>query len=64
VLLGGGVAIAGTPQRAKVPRIGYLVLPALDDPPSEERQAFLQGLGSGYVEGRPLSLNIDLPRES
>jgi putative ABC transport system substrate-binding protein len=55
VLLGGGVAIAGTPQRAKVPRIGYLVLPALDDPPSEERQAFLQGLRElGYVEGKTI----------
>lgn len=55
VLLGWGVAIAGTPQRAKVPRIGYLVLPALDDPPSEERQAFLQGLRElGYVEGKTI----------
>lgn len=55
VLLGGAVAIAGTPQRAKVPRIGYLVLPALDDPPSEERQAFLQGLRElGYVEGKTI----------
>lgn len=55
VLLGGGVAIAGTPQRAKVPSIGYLVLPALDDPPSEERQAFLQGLRElGYVEGKTI----------
>src|SRR4029453_4728630 len=57
VLLGGGVAIAGTPQRAKVPRIGYLVLPALDDPPSEERQAFLQGLRElGYVEGKTIMI--------
>lgn len=55
MLLGGGVAIAGTPQRAKVPSIGYLVLPALDDPPSEERQAFLQGLRElGYVEGKTI----------
>jgi len=55
VLLGGGVAIAGTPQRGKIPRIGYLVLPALDDPPSEERQAFLQGLRElGYVEGKTI----------
>lgn len=55
VLLGWGVAIAGTPQRAKVPSIGYLVLPALDDPPSEERQAFLQGLRElGYVEGKTI----------
>jgi putative ABC transport system substrate-binding protein len=57
MILGGGVAIAGTPQRAKVPRIGYLVLPALDDPPSEERQTFLQGLREfGYVEGRTIMI--------
>jgi putative tryptophan/tyrosine transport system substrate-binding protein len=57
MLLGGGIAIAGTPQRAKVPRIGYLVLPALDDPPSEERQAFLQGLRElGYVEGKTIMI--------
>ena len=57
VLLGGGVAIAATPQRANVPRIGYLVLPALDDPPSEERQAFLQGLRElGYVEGKTIMI--------
>lgn len=57
VLLGWSVAIAGTPQRAKVPRIGYLVLPALVDPPSEERQAFLQGLRElGYVEGKTITI--------
>ena len=38
---------------AKVPRIGYLVLSPLSDPPSAERQAFLDGLRElGYVEGR------------
>jgi putative ABC transport system substrate-binding protein len=37
----------------KVPRIGYLILSPLSDPPSAERQAFLDGLrGLGYVEGR------------
>ena len=57
ILSSGGIAIAGTPQRAKVPRIGYLVLPALDDPPSEERQAFLQGLRElGYVEGQTIMI--------
>jgi ABC-type uncharacterized transport system substrate-binding protein len=57
VLFGGGVAIAGTPQPAKIPRIGYLVLPALDDPPSQERQAFLQGLQElGYVEGKTIMI--------
>jgi putative ABC transport system substrate-binding protein len=55
VLLSGGVALAGTPQRGKVPRIGYLVLPALVDPPSEERRAFLEGLRElGYVEGKTI----------
>ena len=38
---------------AKVPRIGYLVLSPLSDPPSAERQAFLDGLRElGYTEGR------------
>ncbi|HSE86505.1 MAG TPA: ABC transporter substrate-binding protein, partial [Candidatus Binatia bacterium] len=51
----GGVATAGAPQSAKVPRIGYLILPALVNPPSEERQAFLQGLRElGYVEGKTI----------
>ena len=40
---------------AKVPRIGYLVLSPLVDPPSAERQAFLHGLRDlGYVVGRTL----------
>jgi putative ABC transport system substrate-binding protein len=51
----GGVANAGAPQPAKVPRIGYLILPALVNPPSEERQAFLQALRElGYVEGKTI----------
>jgi len=37
----------------KVPRIGYLVLSPLADPPSSERAAFLDGLrGLGYVAGQ------------
>jgi hypothetical protein len=37
----------------KVPRIGYLVLSPLVDPPSAERQAFLLGLRElGYVVGQ------------
>src|SRR5207244_8271346 len=40
---------------ARVPRIGYLVLSPLADPPSAERQAFLEGLRDlGYVIGRTL----------
>ena len=44
---------AGAQHPAKVPRIGYLVLSPLVDPPSAERQAFLDGLRRlGYVEGQ------------
>src|SRR5204862_2864273 len=40
-------------QRDKVPRIGYLVLSPLADPPSAERAAFLDGLRElGYVVGQ------------
>src|SRR2546426_184239 len=36
-----------------IPRIGYLILSPLADPPSAERQAFLDGLRDlGYVVGR------------
>ena len=42
-------------QAAKVPRIGYLVLSPLADPPSAERQALLDGLRDlGYVIGQNL----------
>ena len=46
--------LAGESQSpVKVPRIGYLVLPPLVDPPSAERQAFLDGLRDlGYIVGR------------
>ena len=52
------LVIVGAPgaeaQRAdRVPRIGYLVLSPLVDPPSAERAAFLDGLKElGYVAGR------------
>jgi len=40
-------------QTLKIPRIGYLVLSPLVDPPTAERQAFLDGLRElGYVEGQ------------
>jgi len=44
-------------QAAKVPRIGYLVLSPLVDPPSAERQAFLTGLRElGYVIGQNIAI--------
>ena len=53
------LVIVGTPPGAeaqrpdKVPRIGYLVVSPLADPPSAERAAFLEGLREhGYVAGR------------
>ena len=49
--------IAHAQRPAKVPRIGYLVLSPLVDPPSAERQAFLDGLRElGYVEGQNVVL--------
>ena len=48
------VPVAAEAQPAgKFPRIGYLVLSPLADPPSSERAAFLDGLrGLGYVAGQ------------
>jgi putative tryptophan/tyrosine transport system substrate-binding protein len=41
-----------------VPRIGYLILSPLADPPSAERQAFLDGLRDlGYVVGRNIIID-------
>jgi putative ABC transport system substrate-binding protein len=51
LVLGPFVAEGQRPDR--VPRIGYLVLSPLSDPPSAERAAFLEGLRElGYVAGR------------
>src|SRR5207245_10136019 len=49
-----GVLAGAEAQRPdKVPRIGYLVISPLADPPSAERAAFLDGLKElGYVAGR------------
>jgi len=49
-----GLLPAAEAQRPdKVPRIGYLVVSPLADPPSEERAAFLDGLRElGYVVGQ------------
>jgi putative ABC transport system substrate-binding protein len=42
----------------KVPRIGYLVLPPLADPPSAERAAFVDGLKElGYVVGQSIIID-------
>jgi putative ABC transport system substrate-binding protein len=44
---------AAAQQRGKVPRIGYLVLSPLLEPPSAERAGFLQGLRElGYEDGK------------
>ena len=44
-------------QTTRVPRIGYLVLSPLVDPPSAERQAFLNGLHDlGYIEGKSIGI--------
>jgi putative ABC transport system substrate-binding protein len=60
VLLLGGLAapLAADAQRQdKVPRIGYLVLSPLAEPPSAERAAFLDGLRElGYVTGRNIMI--------
>ena len=60
-LVCGGVAAAAIESRAqtqgKIPRIGYLVLQPLVEPPTAERAAFLQGLRElGYVEGRNIHI--------
>ncbi len=44
-------------QQARIPRIGYLVLPSLTELPSRERQAFLDGLRElGYVPGSTIEI--------
>lgn len=44
-------------KEGKVPRIGYLLVQALSEPPSAERAAFLQGLVElGYVIGRTVQI--------
>jgi putative ABC transport system substrate-binding protein len=41
----------------RVPRIGYLILQSVVEPPSRERQAFLDGLRElGYVPGRNIEI--------
>ena len=46
---------SGAQRADSIPRIGYLVLSPLVDPPTAERQAFLDGLRElGYVVGRTI----------
>lgn len=53
VLLAGLWHVGDAVGADKVPRIGYLVLSPLTDPPSPERAGFLQGLREhGYEDGR------------
>ena len=50
-----GVFGAESQPARKIPRIGYLVIAPLADPPSAERRAFLEGLRDlGHVEGQNL----------
>ena len=47
----------GAQQTGKVPRIGYLVLSPLTEPPSPERAAFINGLRElGWVDGKTIGL--------
>jgi len=47
----------GLAQRARPPRIGYLLLSPVTDLPSRERQAFLDGLRElGYVPGKSVEI--------
>ena len=59
LLLGIAAAplIAEGQRPGTMPRIGYLVVSPLADPPSAERAAFLAGLRDlGYVEGRNIAV--------
>ena len=44
-------------QSARLPKIGYLLLGPLIEPPTRERQAFLDGLREfGYVPGKTIGI--------
>jgi putative ABC transport system substrate-binding protein len=58
-LLLAALALPSLAARAqsRMPRIGYLVLGSLTEPPSRERQAFLDGLRErGYVPGKTIEI--------
>jgi len=53
----GVFAMPSFAQQARMPRIGYLLLSPMSEPPSRERQAFLDGLrGFGYVPGKNIEI--------
>jgi len=58
--LGAGAVVAPRwllAQRARIPRIGYLLLTPITEPPSRERQAFLDGLREfGHVPGETVEI--------
>ena len=60
VALGAGVLASPLgllAQRARVPRIGYLLFVPLTNPPSRERQAFLDGIRElGHVPGATIEI--------
>ena len=60
VALGAGVLASPLgllAQRARVPRIGYLLFVPLTNPPSRERQAFLDGIRElGHVPGTTIEI--------
>ena len=60
VALGAGVLASPLgllAQRARVPRIGYLLFVPLTNPPSRERQAFLDGIRElGHVPGTTVEI--------
>lgn len=58
-LLLAALALPALMARAqgRLPRLGYLLLPSVTDPPSRERQAFLDGLRErGYVPGKTIEI--------
>jgi ABC-type uncharacterized transport system substrate-binding protein len=62
VVLALGVTLAPlageAQQAAKIPRLGYLVLPPLSETPSPERAAFLAGLRElGWIDGKTIAID-------
>jgi len=59
LILGAGAVLAPrlALAQSRVPRIGFLLLQPLSEPPTRERQAFLDGLRDyGYVPGKNIEL--------
>lgn len=60
-LLAIGLLFLAAPAQAqmagRIPRLGYLILPPIADPPSAERAAFLDGLAAmGWVPSRTIAV--------